>query len=1016
MARVAFSCDYSIEEIKNLGFIECVTILEANSIDIKTLEDLEEIRDLIIKNIKSNKEFQIDDEGEPNENTADDNITTSSSYSSSADLMSQIISRDKAIKAELNQVYNDLKELFKMRQYTSDGPLKHELQSVYPGVETMLKEYSEELISDECPIVVTGETSAGKSTLLNLLLGNKILPSSLRSNTSTVCRLRNKSQKMIKVHDKSGENVIHSRTFDDNITDETLRQELHAYISCKTDLYKFVDIYWPMPFLGSQVIIVDTPGVGEDSDMTNRLMEYLPKAVAFIYVINSENAGGVQQDRLLRIIETQKQWSEKGGKQTFDHNCTLFVCNKWDEVPEHERRRVWSNTEDKLRSCWPGFKPTQMFKLSALEVERRYTNGLDYTEDFKKLLRGIDNMVPATLQEKVKQHAWWQERLLKKIMHHVTARLNNTRLSQEEKKAKKEKVEAQLQRLECNTEDVKKKLKNEAKERCETISKKLYAHMHSPDIVRKLKQWDARADIPLRESDISLIEHEAKEKILIKIGKEIKQWCETENPSDIKSELTKQFRKEYSLLEEQCRDIDSVVQNTSERSLSVEVEEEEEGSHRIPLFAGKEKLALVLTAPLWVPLMVLALSLASPVMGVIAIKDNLKEKQMCKRYIQDKESFMNKWADEVLSKITLETISTKLQMTYLENFHACLDQLCDVMIPRLIQSDRELVENIQNEERRSSVIRRQYQPLEKRCQMITGKHLLVQMEYFYEDKIINKNVEKGDYLGRGSFANVYKAEVVIGGERKPAAVKCMTEPLDTPNSYSQLTEVTTLLTLNHGWIVKMFGISYEEVGSYKHLQIIMELCDFSLSSQIFPRSGPAPVVPCSRFKLSSEEGKKSLEFFKGVSMDVCRGLVYIHKQNFIHRDLKPSNVLLKNGTAKIADVGLTKERELVTGTLAGTPCYAAPEVIKMKLYGTEVDIYSLGIMLWEMWYGTEAYKNDGITGYEIWDHVKNGHRPGFNESNVPYPSLQKLMKQCWQEDGKCRPEAGQVFDVLKDTL
>ncbi|XP_033730255.1 tyrosine-protein kinase CSK-like, partial [Pecten maximus] len=115
-----------------------------------------------------------------------------------------------------------------------------------------------------------------------------------------------------------------------------------------------------------------------------------------------------------------------------------------------------------------------------------------------------------------------------------------------------------------------------------------------------------------------------------------------------------------------------------------------------------------------------------------------------------------------------------------------------------------------------------------------------------------------------------------------------------------------------------------------------------------------------------------------------------------------------DGRAKIADLGLTKKRYLITGTLTGTPYYVAPEVIRMKLYSTEVDIYSFGILLWEMWYGTKAYENDGIVGYAILEQEQSGHRPGFNDSNVPPTSLQMLMKQCWHEDGKCRPHAEEV--------
>lgn len=54
--------------------------------------------------------------------------------------------------------------------------------------------------------------------------------------------------------------------------------------------------------LKEYVIIIDTPGVGESDEMTTKVLEYLPEALAFIYVINTSNAGGVQEDRVIMFI------------------------------------------------------------------------------------------------------------------------------------------------------------------------------------------------------------------------------------------------------------------------------------------------------------------------------------------------------------------------------------------------------------------------------------------------------------------------------------------------------------------------------------------------------------------------------------------------------------------------------------------------------------------------------------------------------------------------------------------
>ena len=58
---------------------------------------------------------------------------------------------------------------------------------------------------------------------------------------------------------------------------------------------------------------------------------------------------------------------------------------------------------------------------------------------------------------------------------------------------------------------------------------------------------------------------------------------------------------------------------------------------------------------------------------------------------------------------------------------------------------------------------------------------------------------------------------------------------------------------------------------------------------------------------------------------------------------------------KITDVGVSKDAKDITGTLAGTPVYVAPEVFRSEVYDSKADIYSFGIMLWEMWYGRQAF-------------------------------------------------------------
>ena len=116
--------------------------------------------------------------------------------------------------------------------------------------------------------------------------------------------------------------------------------------------------------------------------------------------------------------------------------------------------------------------------------------------------------------------------------------------------------------------------------------------------------------------------------------------------------------------------------------------------------------------------------------------------------------------------------------------------------------------------------------------------------------------------------------------------------------------------------------------------------------------------------------------------------------------------LSEENSVKITDVGVSKDAKDITGTIAGTPVYIAPEVFHSKLYDSKADIYSFGIMLWEMWYGRQAFAEFRGTMEEFFKWVIKGHRPEDVEGeNRPPPTWRQLMSRCWLGDPEQRPSA-----------
>ena len=109
---------------------------------------------------------------------------------------------------------------------------------------------------------------------------------------------------------------------------------------------------------------------------------------------------------------------------------------------------------------------------------------------------------------------------------------------------------------------------------------------------------------------------------------------------------------------------------------------------------------------------------------------------------------------------------------------------------------------------------------------------------------------------------------------------------------------------------------------------------------------------------------------------------------------------------KIADVGVAKEEKMITGTMAGTPAFVAPELIRSSMYDSKADIYSFGIMMWEMWYGRRAFLDVRGDLNTFWERVEEGARPSHIEGNkMPPDQWQNLMQLCWDGKAEKRPTA-----------
>ena len=157
-----------------------------------------------------------------------------------------------------------------------------------------------------------------------------------------------------------------------------------------------------------------------------------------------------------------------------------------------------------------------------------------------------------------------------------------------------------------------------------------------------------------------------------------------------------------------------------------------------------------------------------------------------------------------------------------------------------------------------------------------------------------------------------------------------------------------------------------------------------------------------------------------IAGQICSGLKEAHAQGIVHRDLKPENVMIDGqGNVKIMDFGIARSMEAVTrltGSMVGTPAYMAPEQVGGKAVDYRTDIYSLGLILYEIFTGAQAFQAENAVAVALKQMRESPIPPHEIEPMIPVPIERAILKCLEKDPGKRFQSIPELEAALRSPL
>ncbi|XP_078281700.1 ephrin type-A receptor 2 [Rhinoraja longicauda] len=266
----------------------------------------------------------------------------------------------------------------------------------------------------------------------------------------------------------------------------------------------------------------------------------------------------------------------------------------------------------------------------------------------------------------------------------------------------------------------------------------------------------------------------------------------------------------------------------------------------------------------------------------------------------------------------------------------------------------------------------------------------------FADEIVPSAITKQKVIGAGEFGEVYKGTLKKGRKEISVAIKILKVGYTECQRIDYLSEASIMGQFSHHNVIHLEGV----VTKYKPLMIITE----------YMENGALDAY------LRSNDGEFSSLQLVGMLRGISSGMKYLADMNYVHRDLAARNILVNSQlVCKVSDFGLSRVLEDDTEgtyTTSGGKIpirWTAPEAIAYRKFTSASDVWSFGIVMWEVLsYGERPYWE--MSNHEVMKSINEGFR-------LPAPmecpsAIYQLMMQCWQQERAKRPKFGDVVNIL----